>query len=534
MRTGTWRGILAAIVSLSILAGCGDDPETSGSVFRILSGSENQSLEGIIQEFAKQEDVTVEVTYQGSVDIMRELTRGVDSTYDAVWPANSMWIALGDTTGAVQASASIMRSPVVLGVKRPVAERLGWVGTDVSVDDVLTATEAGQLHFMMANAAQSDSGASAYLGFLYAFAGHPDVLTAADLRQPDVRDKIERILGTVGRTAGSSGFLKDLFLSEYDAYDAMVNYESTVIEANQALVANGRDPLYAIYLVDGTAIADSPFAYIDKDDPEKEATFQGLQRHLLSDEVQRELLGRGRRACLGINCDPSTIDPAVFNPEWGIDTTRILTPVKIPGPAVVREALDLYQTAFRKPSFTVFALDFSGSMGNSGGEDELKAAMRLLLDQESAAQYLLQASPDDVTVVILFNDGLLSEWMLLGNDPARSLQLASQIEQVQADGGTDIYSPVIRGLEIMQERGTDGYFPSVVLMTDGQSRDGKEFKDLDAYVAASGMTQVPVFAITFGKASQEQLDEITALSSGAVFDGRGDLAGAFRAVRGYT
>ena len=208
--------------------------------------------------------------------------------------------------------------------------------------------------------------------------------------------------------------------------------------------------------------------------------------------------------------------------------------VKIPGPAVVREALDLYQTAFRKPSFTVFALDFSGSMGQSDGEDELKAAMRLLLDQETAAQYLLQASPDDVTVVILFNDGLVSEWTLVGNDPAQSLRLADQIEQVQADGGTDIYSPVIRGLEVMQERGTDGYFPSVVLMTDGQSRDGKKFKDLEAYVAASGMTQVPVFAITFGKASQEQLDEIAVLSSGAVFDGRGDLARAFRAVRGYT
>jgi Ca-activated chloride channel family protein len=314
----------------------------------------------------------------------------------------------------------------------------------------------------------------------------------------------------------------------------MVNYESTVIEANQALVASGRDPLYIVYLVDGTAIADSPFAYIDKDDPEKEATFQGLQRHLLSDEVQRELLGRGRRAGLGINPDPSTIDPAVFNPDWGIDTTRILTPVKIPDPAVVREALDLYQTAFRKPSFTVFALDFSGSMDESNGEDELKAAMRLLLDQETAAQYLLQASPDDVTVIILFNDLIVREWTLIGNDPVASRQLADQIDQVQAGGGTDIYPPVMRGFDWMRDLGTDGLFPSIVLMTDGRSGGGNDFSDLEQHVAANGMGHVPVFAITFGDASKDQLDQIAALTSGAVFDGRGDLAGAFRAVRGYT
>jgi len=90
MPTRTWRSILAAIVSLSVLAGCAGESGTSGNVFRILSGSENQPLEGIVQDFAKQEDVTVEFTYQGSVDIMRELAHGTDSAYDAVWPANSM------------------------------------------------------------------------------------------------------------------------------------------------------------------------------------------------------------------------------------------------------------------------------------------------------------------------------------------------------------------------------------------------------------------------------------------------------------
>lgn len=40
----------------------------------------------------------------------------------------------------------------------------------------------------------------------------------------------------------------------------MINYEALIIQANQKLVAQGREPLYCVYPVDGLAIADSPFA----------------------------------------------------------------------------------------------------------------------------------------------------------------------------------------------------------------------------------------------------------------------------------
>ena len=45
---------------------------------------------------------------------------------------------------------------------------------------------------------------------------------------------------------------------------------------------------------------------------------------------------------------------------------------------------------------------------------------------------------------------------------------------------------------------------------------------------------VPVFAITFGDASRDQLQEIADLTHGIVFDGSADLAATFRAVRGFT
>lgn len=50
---------------------------------RILSGSENQELEGILDDFARERGVNIEMDYRGSLDIMRTL-QGESIDYDAV------------------------------------------------------------------------------------------------------------------------------------------------------------------------------------------------------------------------------------------------------------------------------------------------------------------------------------------------------------------------------------------------------------------------------------------------------------------
>lgn len=528
----TWLLLLLVLASLPACATGATTTSNGNTSLRIISGSENRTLEPLIQKFAKQERLSIEMVYKGSVDIMLELEQGAGTPYDAVWPANSIWIALGDKDQVVKNQASIMRSPVVMGVKRPVAERLGWVGREVTVNDLLTASESGKLRFAMTSATQSNSGAAAYFGFLYAFAGGPEVLTSQQLHDPALRDKVKRILGSVNRSAGSSGWLKDLFLERYDTFDAMINYEAVLIEANQELARTNREPLYAIYPADGLAIADSPLGYVNKGDAAKEALFQKLQAYLLANDAQHEIQALGRRTGpLGSN--PDRAPQNVFRREWGIDVSRVISPIKFPPPEVIREALTLYQTAFRKPSLTVFCLDFSGSMSGRGEED-LKAAMRTLLDQEQATRYLLQGSPGDITIVIPFNDRLLNEWTVTGNDPRALLGLYEQIYATPVGGGTDIYSPAIRGLELLRGRNYEDYSTAIILMTDGQSNTGKKIDDLRRGQETLGIRDVPVYSILFGSASQGQLDEIARLTSGRVFDGRKGLIDAFREAKGYN
>ena len=165
-------------------------------------------------------------------------------------------------------------------------------------------------------------------------------------------------------------------------WDAAFNYESMIIEANMELQQQGKEPLYAVYPIDGIMISDSPLGYVDKNSPAKEEFFKKLQAYMLSDQVQKQLQKLGRRTGL-IGINPEEADKNVFNPEWGIDVNRIISTVPIPGEQVIREALELYQVSLRKPSCTAYVVDVSGSM-NGTGLNDLKSALTMLLDTEQA------------------------------------------------------------------------------------------------------------------------------------------------------
>ncbi|MDR3167988.1 MAG: substrate-binding domain-containing protein, partial [Treponema sp.] len=252
----------------------------------IVSGSENRDLEFLLEDFCGKSGGTITITYMGSLDIMNILEGG-GGDYDGVWPANSMWISLGDTSFKVKHTASIYQTPVVFGIKKSVAGSLGFTDREVSVADILEAIQAERLSFCMTSATQSNSGACAYISFLYAFLGNPEMISSGDLDDPALQQSVRELLKGINRSSGSSDWLKDLFLSS--DYDAMVNYETLIISANRQLREEGREVLYAIYPKEGVAMADSPLGYIDKGNSEKEALFKELQEYLLSAPVQMEI-----------------------------------------------------------------------------------------------------------------------------------------------------------------------------------------------------------------------------------------------------
>ena len=71
-----------------------------------------------------------------------------------------------------------------------------------------------------------------------------------------------------------------------------------------------------------------------------------MQEYLLSDEAQTAIEATGRRISLN---GVSEQNKSVFNKDWGIDTTRILSPITMPAADVLMNALNLWQSSFRKP-----------------------------------------------------------------------------------------------------------------------------------------------------------------------------------------
>ena len=87
--------------------------------------------------------------------------------------------------------------------------------------------------------------------------------------------------------------------------------------------------------------------------------------------------------------------------------------------------------------------------------------------------------------------------------------------------------------QLQQSQGYDlsQYTPAIILLTDGVS-DGSFFDFRDGYEVFGA--DVPVFSIMFGSADPTQLEELAELTHARVFDGREDLIGAFRSVKGYN
>jgi Ca-activated chloride channel family protein len=281
--------------------------------------------------------------------------------------------------------------------------------------------------------------------------------------------------------------------------------------------------MYILYPTDGVSIGDAPLYFVNNNSS-REGIFLELQRHLLSNTVQEQLLNRGFRANYGGTIDPKYAE--VFKASYGIQIDRCLSPVKYPSMPVITEALNRYQLLFRKPTAIVFCLDYSGSMAGDGIK-QLTSAMDYILDNEKTSDDFLQFSGADSVTVLGFSYEIKG-WKTGMGDELYTLR--SFVRNTSPGGMTDIYLAALKAFEILEQY-PDDYIKSVVLMTDGVS-NGMTFGDFES--RSKGHTIYPVYSITFGKANTSQLSELAQKTGGKVFDGVKDLTNAFREVRGYN
>ena len=500
--------------------------ENEDEIFRIISSTSTSKLDKEIIDYGEEIGIDVEIEHYGDLEIVDILNED-SSKYDAVWISNSIWLYMLDNSYLVTDSKSIVINPVVMGIEKSKAEELGFVNKDVYNKDLLNAIKEGKLKYIMSSVTKTNTGATAYLSFLNNMAGSPEVLTEKMLEDEKLAEDLKAFFKGVQRVSGDEEYLSEMFLN--GDYNAMINYENSLIEINAQLVKEGREPLYLIYPVDGVAINDMPFAYVSNNSSNEKnrEDFLKIQSYLRSDEMIAKMQNEGFRSWYGgVNANANQ---NIFNKAWGIDTTKYLNDMKYPSKPVITKALNLYIEALRKPTHVVFCLDVSGSMYGEG-MDELKEAMNYILDYDQASKDNLQFSDNDKITVITFNSSVARIYpTTLGGQTENTINF---VNNLIANGGTNIYDPTIEALKILEGSNEDEYTKTVILMTDGESNNGN-FNEVQKYYHMNN-EDTPIYSITFGYSNESQLRQLAELSNGKVFDGKRGLKEAFAEVRSYN
>lgn len=518
--------LAAAAVAVPLaLAGCSFPG--SGNTLHVLAGSEVKDMAPILEQMTRETGVTLEFEYMGTLDGTEALlASGQDRPWQASWfPSNRYLSLFPEGASIVDSETSIMRSPVVLGVKPEVAQALGWSDqAQPTWQQVVDAAGSGQLRYGMTSPISSNSGFTTLVEAATALSGTGAVLADADIAT--VTPALETFASGQRLAAGSSGWLADKFAADPAAADGIFNYESVL----QGLAATGGTPLQIVIPSDGVVTSDYPLALLSGASEQQRANYDKVVAYLTQPDVQQRIAELTHRRT---SATPPAMDASVF---------------ELPFPAkldTVQTLLQAWVANVKKPSNMTFAIDTSGSM--SGGRmDALREALHVLSgsDARSGTESFLQFQPRERITYLEFSSSVKSTFATeIPSDPSGYQQamdaINATIDGYNARGGTNIYGTLQQAYQEALKGAGEDAITSIVLFTDGERTAGPNEREFERWYRDfvskhSAAANVPVYVILFGEADVTEMTSLAELTGGRTFDASSDsLAAVFKEIRGY-
>ncbi|EWC63960.1 hypothetical protein UO65_0671 [Actinokineospora spheciospongiae] len=525
------RVLGAVLLAALCLTACTQETPAVGpgepGTLRVLAGSELADMEPVLDKAAEATGVRVELTFVGSLDGAKQVADGTaDGKYDAVWFSSANYLRTFPGAGShLGTSVQTMASPVVLGLTKSTADRLGWAGRPVRWPDVVAAARAEQFTFAMTDPNASNTGFSALLAMTAALEGSGRVLDVEAIRK--VAEQVAALFSVHRLTAPSSDWLTDAYVERNAGrqpggpIDGLVSYESSLLALNRS----GRlpEPLTLVYPTDGVVVGDYPLTALAGASAGARDLHRRLTEYLRTPDVQRSIgeTTSRRPAVPGVDRPqgvPGSLNEIPFPDSW----------------AAIEALLQAYNDDLRRPSRVVYVLDVSGSMARDGRIDGLRAALKELTGAGSElAGKVCGFRKREEIVLLPFNSRPLPrhDFTVDAADPGPSLAaIRSDVDGLRAGGGTAVYDSLITAHGLAA--GAGDRFTSVVLMTDGENTDGV---GLPAYLDfLTTAPPVPVFPILFGEANESEMRTVADRTGGEYVDARTEsLAAAFCEIRGY-
>jgi Ca-activated chloride channel family protein len=448
----------------------------------------------------------------GSGEAMQDILDGrlqpaVFSPASGVYIAllNQAWLArAGNTRALAPAGESVVISPLVIAMWRPMAEALGWPAKALGWADIIrigrdpagwggkptSRPEWGRFKLGHTHPEFSTSGLLAVLAEAYAGAGKTRGLDAKDLQAKKTRDFVAGVEAAIVHYGKSTGFFADKMLTRGPTYlSAAVMYENLVIESYGRLT---RDmPLVAIYPREGTFWSDHPYSILDAPwvTPPLREGAEAFLAFLKARPAQERALALGFRPA-----DPAIAMGAPLDAAHGVDPKQPQTLLEIPDPATLSRLLELWREA-KKSSDVTLVFDKSGSME---GEPLAQA-------KAGALAFLNDLQPRD-SASLLFFDGQIYPVVGPTVGPGKAA-LAARIQQAIAGGGTALYDAVLAAYDATNQRAHQepGRIHALVVMTDGKDEHSRSSLEMvKQKLTSEGEAPVKVFTIAYGNAADAQ------------------------------
>jgi Ca-activated chloride channel family protein len=512
---------------LPALAGCGGGSGGTSTkpaaTLDVIAGSELKDVEPILAEAERSTGVHVAMTYAGTIAGIDRLSGG--EKHDAAWFAQDKYLAMSSAGKNVKSRTRIMLSPVIVGVKHSVAERLGWNGKRVRWRDVQTAVGAGQFRYAMTNPSTSNSGFSAVLSISTALAGTGDALRPSEVNKAAIATfyKGQKIV------SGSSGWLSDAFLAAQDRVDGIITYEASIDALNENRELT--EKLDRVYPADGVVTADYPLDLLNQS---KQDAYDRVVAYLKTPDVQKRITESTHRR-------PTDSSVASAFPA-------IVAETSFPASAsAVQQLLLRFLNQDRVPAHSFYVLDKTGSMEGKDGTGKtriqrVQEALGVLAgaDDSLTGQFARFNNRERITILTFSEVVEVDKTfeMARANDPAVFGAVKQLADSLEANGSTAIYRALETALaEAVHDRATDaGRYTSIVLMTDGENNRGDDYAQFETKWNAlpEYARRIHIFPIFIGEASPEELGRVAKLTGGRAFDARNEtLSGIFKEIRGY-
>jgi Ca-activated chloride channel family protein len=539
--------------SSTTTVGSQSEDATAGNAIQVLfasSDGKKEWVDAVTESFHRSNSqvngrpIRVTVDHMRSGESRQKILDG--KAQPTIWgPAGPSWVALINQDWLLRQKRPFLeevrptvRTGLVIAMWQPMAEALGWPTKRIGWADLVRVAnnpkgwaaynhpEWGQFRFGHAHPDYSNSAMLSVISEIYAAAGKTEGLTAADLRNPKVRDAVRATEQAIVHYGESSSWLVEKLCVNGPAYlSALTIYESSVIKANTKYPEKPF-PLVAIYPREGTFWEDHPAGIVNADwvTSEQRAAARQYLEYLAAAEQQERATEFGFRPTrTGITLKPP------FDRAHGVDPGQNGKPqLAYVSEELFQRANELWHQVKKKASIYL-VLDTSGSMEGPS----IEAAKR------GAAGFVKHLERDDEVHAWTFNSAVtpLGEG---GRAGAVSEQLSGRFGGLFATGGTALYDAVIHALTAAQEERRfrkDQRLYAVVLLSDGQDTDSKKsLMDVMALLPKSEEADgTRIFSIAYGEeADKEILQRISEQSNGRMFQsGTEDLEAIYNSIAAY-